>query len=102
MFVWWQHAAGKIFYASKEFKTDASGINSHGINYRFIFARWETGKGHTALPTFSGLMNLPPPPMQIKSFNEIEDNFSEVYKQIADIFTKNNAANNFSVSEVLH
>ena len=40
--------------------------------------------------------------MQIKSFSEIQDNFSEVYKQIADIFTKNNAANNFSVSEVLH
>ena len=40
----------------------------------------ETGKGHTALSTFSGLMNLPPPSMQIKSFNEIQDN----YKQIAD------------------
>ena len=35
-------------------------------------------------------MNFPPPPMQIKSFSEIQDNFSEVYKQIADISMQNN------------
>ena len=43
-----------------------------------------------ALSTFNGLMNFPPPPMQIKSFSEIQDNFSEVYKQIADISMQNN------------
>ena len=53
----------KSFYTSKEVKRDVSGINAHEINYRSIIARWETGKGHTALSTFSGLMNLPPPPM---------------------------------------
>ena len=41
-------------------------------------------------------MNLPTPPMQIKSFNEIQHNFSAVYKQKTDI--QNNAVNEFSVS----
>ena len=90
---------GKSFCTSKEFKRDVSGINAHEINYRSILAMGETGKGHTALSTFNGLMNLPPPPMQIKSFNEIQDNFSEVYKQIADISMQNNVAKEFSVSE---
>ena len=53
----------KSFYTSKEVKRDVPGINAHEINYRSILARQETGKGHTALSTFSGLMNLPPPPM---------------------------------------
>ena len=44
-------------------------------------------------------MNSPPPPMQIKSLNESQDNICEVYKQIADIFMQNNAVNEFSVSE---
>ena len=44
-------------------------------------------------------MNLPPPPMQIESFNEIQDNFSEVYKQKAAISMQNNAVKEFSVSE---
>ena len=44
-------------------------------------------------------MNLPPPPMQIKSLHDLKGNFSEVYKQIADISMQNNAANEFSVSE---
>ena len=37
--------------------------------------------------------------MQIKSFNEIQDNFSEVYKQKADISMRNNAVDEFSFSE---
>ena len=74
-------------------------MNAHKINYRHILARRETGKDHTALPTFSGLMNLLLPPIQIKSFNEIQDNFSEVYKQIADMSMQNNAVNEFSVGE---
>ena len=37
--------------------------------------------------------------MQIKSFNEIQDNVSEVYKQIADVSMHNNAVNEFSVRE---
>ena len=87
----------KTFYTSKEVERDVSGINAHEINYRPKLARQKTGKGHTALLTFSALMNLPTPPMQIKSFNEIQHNFSAVYKQKTDI--QNNAVNEFSVSK---
>ena len=31
----------------------------------------ETGRGHTALKTFCGFMNMPPP-MQLKPFNELQ------------------------------
>lgn len=58
----------------------------------------ETGKGHTNLSTFNGLMNLPSP-MHIISFIKIQDNFSEVYKQVA-VISMQNAANEFSFSEV--
>ena len=37
--------------------------------------------------------------MQIKSFNEIQGNFSEVRKQKVRISMKNNAVNEFSISE---
>ena len=90
---------GKSFYTSKEVKRDAFGKNEHEVNYRSILARRETGKGHTALSKFSGLINLPAPMMQIKSFNEIQGNFSEVWKQKVRISMKNNAVNEFSVSE---
>lgn len=36
--------------------------------------------------------------MQIKSFNKIPDNFSEVYEQVAET-SMHNAANEFSFSE---
>ena len=42
-------------------------------------------------------MNLPLR-MQIKSFNKIPDNFSEVYEQVAET-SMHNAANEFSFSE---
>ena len=90
---------GKSFYKNKEVKRDVSGINVHEINYRSLLARREMRKSHTTLSTFSGLMNLLPPPMQIESFKEIQDNFSEVYKQKAAISMHNNAVNEFSVSE---
>ena len=44
-------------------------------------------------------MNLRPPPTQIRSFNEIQDNFSAVCKQIPKISIQNNAANEISVSK---
>ena len=34
----------------------------------------EIGKGHTALKTFCGFMNMQPP-MQIKSFNDMQQNY---------------------------
>ena len=41
-------------------------------------------------------MNLPPP-MQSKAFNEIQENLSEAYKQVADV-SMQNAANEFRFS----
>ena len=84
LFLRWPYATGKIFCTSNEVKIDLCGINTHEINYRSIVAMRETGKGHTNLSTFNGLMNLPSP-MHIISFIKIQDNFSEVYKQVAVI-----------------
>ena len=57
----------------------------------------EIGEGHTALSTFCGLMNLPSP-MQSKAFNEMQENLSEAYKQVADV-SMQNTANEFRFSE---
>ena len=57
----------------------------------------EIGESHTALSTFCGLMNLPSP-MQSKAFNEMHENLSEAYKQVADV-SMQNAANEFRFSE---
>ena len=42
-------------------------------------------------------MNLPPP-MQSKAFNEMQENLSEAYKQVADV-SMQNAADEFKFSE---
>ena len=73
-----------FFCTGKEVEIDLCGINTHEINYQSIVAMRETGKGHTNLSTFNGLMNLPSP-MHIISFIKIQDNFSEVYKQVVVI-----------------
>ena len=57
----------------------------------------EIGKGHIDLLTFCGLMNLPPP-MQSKTFNEMQENLFEAYKQVADV-SMQNVANKFRFSE---
>ena len=48
---------------------------SFEINNRAITAMTEIGGGHTALKTFCGFLNMPPP-MQIKSFNEMQQNIA--------------------------
>ena len=50
---------------------------SFEINNHVIIAMREIGRGHTALKTFCGVMNMLPP-MQIISFNEMQQNIASV------------------------
>ena len=43
----------------------------------------EIGRGCTALKKFCGFMNMPLP-MQIKSFNEMQQNIASVYQDLAN------------------
>ena len=56
---------------------------SFEINNHVIIAMREIGRGHTALKTFCGVMNMPPP-LQIISFNEMQQKFASVYQDVAN------------------
>ena len=82
-----QHATGKkVFIQVKKLKE----MDLGKMHMKSIIA-------HTALSTFCGLINLPTP-MQSKAFNEMQENLSEAYKQVADV-SMQNAADEFKFSE---
>ena len=56
---------------------------SFEINNLVIIAMKEIGRGQTALKTFCGVMNMPSP-MQIISFNEMQQNIASVYQDVAN------------------
>ena len=84
----------KTFYTSKEVKSDNPGASPFEINYRAIIAMREIGKGFTGLSNFCGFMNLPPPPMNAKAFNDMQEKIASTYTYVADGSMKN-AANEF-------
>ena len=86
----------KIFWTSCEVEKpkdarESRGRSSFDINTRIIIAFREIGKGFTAIKTFCGFMNIPPPMTQ-KSFADIQDNNIISYKQAAEDNMKNAAA----------
>ena len=56
---------------------------SFETNNRAIIAMREIGRGHTTVKNFCGFMNMPPP-MQIKSFNEMQKNIVSVYQDVVN------------------
>ena len=66
------NTAQKMKFSFKDFFSKCDQIHNH-----FIIAMREIGRGHTALKTFCGVMNMPPP-MQIISFNEMQQNIASV------------------------
>ena len=87
----------RSFHTSKEVKTDGRGKSPFEINHRALIAMREIGKGHTALSTFCGFMNMPQP-MNVKPFNDMQENISNVYKEVANTSMKN-AANEFRFTD---
>ena len=53
------------------------------ITSRVIIAMREIGRGYIALKTFCGFLNMTPL-MQIKSFNEMQQNIASVYQDSAN------------------
>ena len=47
-------------------KNNAKGVKSFEVNYRSVLAMHEIGKGHTALSTLCGYMNIPEPFQDIR------------------------------------
>lgn len=75
----------KTFFTSKKIeKNDFVGDKTYEINCRSIIAMREIGKGHSALSTFCGFMNLPPP-MNKTSFNDLQEKLHDLYLKAADI-----------------
>ena len=86
----------KFFYTSKKVKPDNPGASPFEINYRAIIAMRETGKGFTGLSNFCGFnfMNSPPPMLNVKAFNDMQEKIASTYTYVADGSMKN-AANEF-------
>ena len=72
----------RSFYSSKESKRKARGAKHFDVNLRSILAFREIGKLGTALKSFCGYMNMPPP-MTINTYNDtITDTMLPVYLQV--------------------
>ena len=63
--------------------TVASGKVPYDINIRTILTFREIGNGHTAIETFCGLMNMPPP-MTVNTYHETIANMHPVYIESAE------------------
>ena len=60
----------KTIYTSKDVETVTRGRKGFNINTRSVLAFREIGKGHTAMQTLCGYMNMPPP-MSVTTYNDI-------------------------------
>ena len=72
----WMKKVSTSNFADKT--TVASGKVPYDINIRTILTFREIGKGHTAIETFCGLMNMPPP-MTVNMYHETIANIHPVY-----------------------
>ena len=72
----------KRVYTSQEIDDESHRQYQWDVNMSSIIVMKEIGKGHAALTTFCGFMNLPPP-MHKKTFHDIQRNILVAYKQVA-------------------
>ena len=80
---WQQWQAPTSAPAKRLNQTPECGNQSFEINNCAIITMKEIGRGHTALKTFCGFMNMPPP-IQIKSCNKMQQNIASVYQDVAN------------------
>ena len=71
-------------------KSPGSGKKPFDVNIRSVIAMREIGKGHTALKTFCGLMNIPAPMTQ-KTYLETQKHVSSKYIEAAEVNMKSAA-----------
>ena len=74
-------------------KSNNPGASPFEINYRAIITVTEVGKGFTGLSNFYSFLNLPPP-INVKTFNDMQEKIASAYNYVADGSMKN-AANEF-------
>ena len=73
------------------FNTSKKQGHSHEVNVRAVLAFREIGRGHTAMTTFSKVMNMPTPPTR-KNFTQIQNKkILPVVKQLASDSMVSNA-----------
>ena len=70
------------YYTSKKLHTTKAGRKPFDINYRTVVAFRENGKGHSAIESGCGIMNLSPP-MNKTAFKRIMVHLYNSYKKIA-------------------
>ena len=98
----------RYFYTSKELSSNTRGRKPYDINVRTVAAFREVGKGHSAVETVCGYMNICPP-MNISAYKKTEGELYENYKKAAqgnmkeatrDV-RKNKLKENFSEDQVV-
>lgn len=70
----------KHFIQVKKTENNAKGMKHFEVNYYSVLAMREIGKGHTALSTYCGYMNIPEP-MNKKAFQDIQEKLHCVYTE---------------------
>ena len=78
------------FYSRKDVEKNCSGMSTFEVNFRTISAMREIGNGHSGSEKFCGLINLRPP-MNVKTFNGIQDKVQSIFQRVADMKMKNAA-----------
>ena len=74
---------------------------SYTVNTRAVLAFREIGRGHSAMVTFTKLMNMPPPPIS-RNFMKIQNNkLLPAVKQLANDSMVTNAMNVNEVVEMI-
>ena len=67
---------------SFEINKERRGRKAFDINTRAVVDFGEIGRGHTAMGTFCGYMNMPPP-MAVPTYTDIVKNIHGVYMETA-------------------
>ena len=88
----------RFFYTSKEVKSNNPGASPFEINYRAIITVTEVGKGFTGLSNFYSFLNLPPP-INVKTFNDMQEKIASAYNYVADGSMKNAANEDIPAQE---
>jgi hypothetical protein len=73
------------------FNTSKKQGHSHEINVRAVLAFREIGRGHTAMTTFTKVMNMPPPPMRCVCTKIQNKKLLPIVKQLANDSMNNSA-----------
>ena len=78
-------------YTSKEVHhPNTPGQKPFDVNARRIIAFRESGRGHSAIETFCGVMNCAPP-MTDQSFNDMNKEIATSYRNVANVSMQNAA-----------